>query len=137
MKRILIVTLLIISLKSCCLGAEVYCWEEYTSAKGQESLLKSLLSEETIVKVGELQHISLFNANLNMSETTTLSSFNISQSCYQSGCGMLTSYAYNTTTWASYNFPYIINTFCIVNNSSSSGGGGATGSVNFIIKATS
>ncbi len=38
----------------------------------------------------------------------------------------------------SYTLGYSIYTYCVVNNNSSSGGGGgATGSVNFIIKATS
>ena len=81
----------------------------------------------------------LTNSNGHEFPSSVQSYYRYYRSSSNKGSGETTFNMLSTTGTDSYTYitGYFIYTYCIVDEGSSGGGGGATGSVNFIIKATS
>ena len=140
----------------------VSCWDEYVTEWKSEptsKMAQALGNDVTIIRVDGGYKFHFFDGNGGVS---TIKSHTVSpiMSTYNNYTYVLTQYApfyYSNNTLAAnisystfsylygnYSMAYfksgidIFHTYCIVDEGSSGGGGGgATGSVNFIIKATS
>ena len=148
MKKILIIFFGLILGCNLASAKSVSCWKEYTSyyTTHTESFMKTALSGTTIVNVG-IENTGVAMMYDNMGGGTYI--YGISDFKVSGSLGSYNSYDYLTYTYRGYDSYGTVRTadlyslgkiyhYCIVDEGSSGGGGGgATGSVNFIIKATS
>jgi len=147
MKRILIIFMGLILGCNLASAKSVSCWEEYTSdntyINGEatyESRLKSALGTETTILSTGVEYTGVFVlSDYGVSYFRSPKSYGVynsnpHNSYWTRNYGIYTHYTHSSGG-SMYNYGKIYH-YCIVDEGSS-GGGGATGSVNFIIKATS
>ncbi len=157
MRKILIILFSLFCLNLGAFAVGVDCWEEYSilEAEPTTSALRTAITNAggTAIKVSTraLVFFHYYNADSANTAVIQLYAFNdgdtwnnyrISNSLY----GLYTNRGNSKNEMVSFRngsyernyMTHFVHTYCIVNTSSSGGsGGGATGSVNFIIKATS
>ncbi len=149
MKKILIIFFSLFCLNLGAFAVGVDCWEEYTtsSTAPTSSNLRTAITNAggTAILVGTRAHVARYDASI--STNSGLGSLGATQ-FYSLGTSWSDGKYQTETMWfgnSGYSFwiykrhnVHYVHTYCVVDSSSGGGGGGgATGSVNFIIKATS
>ncbi len=166
MRKILIILFSLFCLNLGAFAVGVDCWEEYTTSNKTEpttSALRTALTNAgaTPILVSQIYDLTILTSRFCSSGICTSPSFVSSKIPFEfvqlislNGTSYLPythSYYFrnassssgrtdNTTfDYSVYTnvYGYSIYTYCVVNNNSSSSGSSSTGSVNFIIKATS
>ncbi len=147
MKKSLIILFGLFCLKLGALGVGVDCWEEYTtsSTAPTSSNLRTAITNAggTAILVGTRAHVARFHLGgdgVSVSDVYFQSMGTSWDSGFYFASVKASEYVNGYTTFGirREHSVHYVHTYCVVDSSSGGGGGGvATGSVNFIIKATS
>ena len=156
MKKILIIFIGLILGCNLASALDISCWEEHsisstapatsnmrtavTNAGGTVVLLSKMV-DMNILLSGIFHNARLTTSQINGNYDSTNGQYPMGYYYYGNNCGNCYSLddfyqPYRSNTAWSFSGHYVY-TYCAISSSSGGGGGGATGSVNFIIKATS